>query len=121
MFRPLTSLVRAAFWKPIRKCLQRRRATTSFTAAQNVLAFANAVNVAGVNTADSVAVSSTSAAYAGKSIYGSTLNNNLNFSNAGTLANSSYESGLNFMRIDGLSGGIAKSIYTQYVDKDIGR
>lgn len=40
----------------------------------------------------------------------------LNFSNAGTFANSDYASGLSFMRINAGVTGIAASIYTPYVD-----
>lgn len=80
-----------------------------------VQAFATAINGQLLGN-DSVAVGSASAAYAGKTIYGDTFSNTLNFSNAGTLGNNSFASGLNFMRIDALSGGTAKSIYTQYAD-----
>lgn len=85
-------------------------------ATAQVSLLAGAINAAGTNSADSVAVNSASAAYAGSSAYGSTINSRLNFSNAGTLANNSFESGLNFMRIDAAATGILKSTYTQYVD-----
>ena len=40
----------------------------------------------------------------------------LNFSNAGTFANSDYVSGLSFMRINAGATGIAASTYTPYLD-----
>ena len=85
------------------------------TSAGNVQAFATAVNgVLGSN--DSVAVTSANAAWAGKSSFNDTNGGLLGFSNAGTLANSSFASGLGFMRIDGGATGIAKSVYNEYMD-----
>ncbi|MBW8328612.1 MAG: PEP-CTERM sorting domain-containing protein [Thiobacillus sp.] len=66
--------------------------------------------------ADSVAVTSASAAWAGKSSFKDTVGGFLNFSNAGTLANNSYANGLGFMRIDAKSGGILNSFYNEYLD-----
>lgn len=63
---------------------------------------------------DSVAVTSASTAWAGKATFKDTVGSLLNFSNAGTLANDSYASGLGFMRIDASSGGIANSVYNEY-------
>jgi len=56
--------------------------------------------------------------YAGGAGFGNNGGGQLNFSNAGTTANSSYATGLNFMRIDALASGTAKSIYTTEIDTD---
>lgn len=85
------------------------------SAANKVSTLANNINIASIGT-DSVAVTSANTAYAGSSSFGDTLTNTLGFSNAGTLSNDSYADGLNFMRIDALATGIAKSTYTQYAD-----
>ena len=53
-------------------------------------------------------------AYAGRPGFSTTAGGGLNFSNGGTLANSSFATGLNFMRIDAGPLGIAKSTYTTY-------
>ena len=107
-----------------------RRLLTTFTAPKPSITKANDVirsavggvdlfigsvnGVIGAN--DSVAVNSGSAAWAGQVGFGSTLNNKLNFSSAGTLANNSYASGLGFMRIDALATGILPSVYNPYMD-----
>jgi len=52
--------------------------------------------------------------YAGDPGFSTTAGGGLNFSNGGTLANSSFATGLNFMRIDAGATGIAKSVYTTY-------
>lgn len=84
------------------------------SAASNVNLFATAVNgVIGAN--DSVAVNNGSAAWAGKASF-KDLAGLLGFSNAGTLTNNSYASGLNFMRIDAAATGTANSTYTPYAD-----
>lgn len=85
------------------------------TAANNTQSFATAVNGV-IGAADSVAVGSSSAAWAGKSAFKDTAGGYLFFSNAGTVANNSYASGLGFMRIDAASTGVATSVYTPYVD-----
>ncbi len=65
-----------------------------------------------IGSSDSVAVLSSSTAYAGNTAtFGATLNGLLNFSNTGGL-----NSTLNFMRINASSSGIAASTYTPYVD-----
>ena len=66
-----------------------------------------------IGAGDSVIVDAAHAAYAGQVKYGTMYEPLSNFSNAGTLANNSYESGLNFMRIDAKSSGIAAGVYTQ--------
>lgn len=79
------------------------------------LNFANAVSgVMGAN--NSVAVDSASAGYAGKAAFKDTAGTFLNFSNAGTLANNSYASGLSFMSIGANSIGTSASTYTQLLD-----
>lgn len=86
------------------------------TAASKISAFAGEVNAAS-SGADSVSVTSDSPAYAGNvDTFASTIGL-LNFSNAGTLANSSYESGLNFLRLTANTTGLT-STYTQYTDAD---
>ncbi len=87
------------------------------TIATNTQTFVTSVNgVLGAN--DSVAVDATSAGWAGKPTFKDTVGSSipLNFSNAGTLANSSFASGLGFMRIDAGATGIAKSVYNEYMD-----
>lgn len=87
-------------------------------ALTNVKNFATAVNgVIGAN--DSVMVNSGSNAYAGSNAngrFGTNLGNQMPFSNAGTLANDSFASGLNFMRINALSVGQNNSVFNPYVD-----
>ncbi|TXT32001.1 MAG: hypothetical protein FD131_563 [Rhodocyclaceae bacterium] len=83
-------------------------AVTNFLGAVNPLMS----NVAGA----SVAVDSGSTAYAGKTAFRDSVGGLLDFSNAGTLANSSFASGLGFMRIDALATGTAKSVYNEYMD-----
>ena len=85
------------------------------TVTNNVNAFATAVNgVIGAN--DSVAVNNGSAAWAGKTTFKDNPGGILGFSNAGTLANNSYDMGVGFMRIDALSLGSANSTYVPYSD-----
>jgi hypothetical protein len=84
------------------------------TAALNTQTFVTSVN--GVLIGDSVAVNNGSAAWAGKSTFKDTVGGYLNFSNAGTLANNDYASGLGFMRIDALASGTAASQYNEYLD-----
>lgn len=87
------------------------------SAGAAVTTFLGSVNTAMPNVAgSSVAVDSGSAAYAGKSTFKDTINGFLNFSNAGTLANDSFASGLGFMRIDALATGTAASVYNEYMD-----
>jgi hypothetical protein len=85
------------------------------TAALNTQTFVTSVNgvLAG---ADSVAVNNGSAAWAGKTVFKDSVGGYLNFSNAGTLANDSYASGLGFMRIDALASGVLASQYNEYLD-----
>ena len=88
------------------------------TAATNVQSFATSINgIIGAN--ESIAVNAASAAYAGQAAFGDKINSKLNFSNAGTLANNSYASGLGFMRIDAASTGIASSVYNEYLDSSV--
>ncbi|MDP2883166.1 MAG: PEP-CTERM sorting domain-containing protein [Azonexus sp.] len=87
------------------------------SAGAAVTAFLGNVNPAMPNVVGaSVAVDSGSTAYAGKTAFNTNIGGLLNFSNAGTLANSSFASGLGFMRIDALSLGTAKSVYNEYLD-----
>lgn len=87
------------------------------TAGGAVNTFLGNVNAAMPNVAgSSVAVDSGSAAYVGKTSFKDTIGGNLNFSNAGTLANDSFASGLGFMRIDALATGTAKSVYNEYME-----
>jgi len=81
----------------------------------NVNGFATAVNSV-IGSADNVAVNSSSAAWAGKYIFKNNPGGILGFSNSGSLANNSYDSGIGFMRIDALVTGTARSIYTPYAD-----
>ena len=85
------------------------------TAANNSQDFAKAVN-AEIGQAESVAVGSSSAAWAGKDSFKDNAAGYLGFSNAGTVANNSYDNGLGFMRIGAAATGIAVSVYTPYVD-----
>ncbi len=95
------------------------------TKADNIIRSAGAaVNtfLGFVNTAmpnvpgSSVVVDSGSTAYAGKAAFKDTINNFLNFSNAGTLANDSFASGLGFMRIDAKVGLSNPSKYNEYME-----
>ena len=87
------------------------------TAGLNVSSFLSSVNAAMPNTAGaSVTAVTGAAAYAGGATFGDYVAGKLNFSNAGSLANSSFASGLGFMRIDALVGGGAKSVYNEYLD-----
>ena len=83
------------------------------TAAGTEVTYLGFLNTAlGANS--SVAVGSTSPAWTGKSTFRDTIGGGLNFSNAGTGANNSFDNGLSFMRIDALSLGSAASVYNQY-------
>ena len=86
------------------------------SAATSVQGYVINVNTALGTTKDSVAVNSASPAWAGKSSFKDNVGGLLNFSNAGTLANNSYASGLGFMRIDALATGTANSVYNEYLD-----
>jgi hypothetical protein len=85
------------------------------TASLNVQTFATAVNgIIGAN--NSVAVNAASTAWAGAATFRDTINSKLNFSNAGTLANNTYATGLGFLRLDAAATGIAPSVYNPYLD-----
>ena len=84
------------------------------TASAKVTDFLNAVNP--VLVGDSVAVDSGSSAWAGKAAFKDTIGGYLNFSNAGTLANNSYENGLGFMRINAAATGTLPSVYNEYLE-----
>jgi hypothetical protein len=78
--------------------------------------FASAVNAV-IGTNDSVSVTTSSLAYAGKpTTFGTNLGGLLNFNTTGTLANDSFASGLGFMRIDSKGTGTAFSAYNEYMD-----
>ena len=66
--------------------------------------------------ADSATYAVGTKGYAGGSAFGDNGAGALNFSNAGTFANSTYASGLSFMRINALATGILPSTYTPYLD-----
>ena len=85
------------------------------TMAGAVSGFVSAINGSLVS-ADSATFAVGATGYAGNTTNTLQGAGGLNFSNAGTLTNASYSSGLGFLKIDALSGGIAKSIYTPYVD-----
>lgn len=85
------------------------------TAAGNAQTFVNSVNGV-LGTADSVSVNAASAAWAGIGTFKDTVNGKLNFSNAGTLDNNGYASGLGFMRIDAAATGVANSVYNEYLE-----
>ena len=85
------------------------------SAALSVQGYVGNIN-AELGANDSVAVTSASAAWAGKSSFRDNVGGLLNFSNAGTLANNSYASGLGFMRIDAPGTGTAASQYNEYLD-----
>ena len=91
------------------------------TVALNTQLFVGDVNAAlGAN--NSVAVTSASTAWAGKNSFNEFVGKvspNLNFSNAGTLADNNYATGLGFMRIDGAATGIASSVYNEYSDNTV--
>lgn len=75
--------------------------------------FAKYVNTV-IGVGESVAVDSTSVAFAGQPNFRETIGTWLDFSNAGTVANNSFATGLGFMRIDAKATGIADSVYTPY-------
>ena len=75
--------------------------------------FVNAVN--SVLVGDSAVVGAASSAWAGKSTFNDTFGL-MNFSNAGSVANNSYASGLGVLRIDSKATGQLLSINTPYVD-----
>ena len=77
--------------------------------------FINSLN-AKLAVNDSATYAVGTSGYAGSTAFGNNGAGLLNFSNAGTLANNDYSVGLNFMRIDALSSGTAKSIYTPEID-----
>ena len=91
------------------------------SAVLNGQGFVNAVNTALGNTTtvvsplDSVAVGSSSAAWAGKPTFKDNFDL-FNFSNAGTLARNSYANGLGFMRIDAGGTGTNLSGYNEYLE-----
>ncbi len=88
------------------------------TNALNAGLFALQVNEAAAG-ADSVAVGSSSGAWAGNpDTFGQNIATFNPFDNSGTIANSSYASGLNLTRVDAKATGIAGSLYTQYLDSD---
>lgn len=88
-----------------------------FTASSSVNGFLGYVNGAMPNEVGaSVSVTSASTAWAGKASFKDTLGGNLNFSNAGTLANDSFASGLGFMRIDAASNTSSASLYNEYLE-----
>lgn len=89
---------------------------TNRTVMSNVSAFADKVNTVIGTGGDSVAVASSSDAWAGKATFKDNPGGIQGFSNGGTLANNTYEFGMNFMRIDVKSTGTAKSVYTQFND-----
>ena len=81
---------------------------------------ATSTYIGNVNSAlganESVAVNSSGAAWTGKAAFKDTVGGAINFSNAGGVANNSFDSGLSFMRIDAASTGSSASIYNQYLD-----
>lgn len=81
----------------------------------NVVSFASSVNTL-IGATDNLTVNNGSVAWAGKATFHDNPGDILGFSNAGTLANSSYDNGINFMRIDALATGTANSTYVPYAD-----
>jgi len=70
-----------------------------------------------LGSADSATYSVGTTGYAGNNLkYGTTSNNLIGFNRTGTVANDSYESGLNILRIDALATGTLKASYTPYAD-----
>lgn len=86
------------------------------SAVQNFAGQVNNAMLAQAVTGDSVAVNSASTAWAGKSTFKTDVGGLLNVNNAATLANNSFATGLGFTRIDAAAGGIAASVYNEYVD-----
>lgn len=82
------------------------------TAVGGLLTATNNVNVALTGSTNSAVFALGTAGYAGK--LGNNAGGLLNFNNAGTVANNTFASGLNFMRIDALATGVLKSTYTTY-------
>lgn len=79
--------------------------------------FLNAVNPLMANVpGSSIAVDSTSPAFAGKAAWGQNFGGLMGFSNAGTFANDSYANGTGFMRIEALATGIALPNHINYAD-----
>jgi hypothetical protein len=85
------------------------------TVAQNVNGFATSVNAV-IGSANNVAVSNGSPAWAGKAQFHDNPSDIMGFSNGGTLANNSFANGLNFMRADIAASGVAQSVYNPYMD-----
>ena len=75
--------------------------------------FLNGVNPS-LASSDSATFTSADPGYAGTR--GNSTATLINFSNSGTLANNSLDSGLGFLRINALASGIANSVYNPYVD-----
>lgn len=90
-----------------------------FAGSANVTQFLNAVNAIMPNTVGaSVTTAAGTAAYAGNTSgttpFSDTVAGKLNFSNAGSLANNSFASGLGFMRIDAAANNTSASLYNEY-------
>ena len=85
---------------------------TLATSTQN---FATQLN-AKLTAADSATYAVGTAGYAGVTTMADNAGGLLNFSNAGTFANSTYATGLSFMRINAGATGTAASTYTPYLD-----
>lgn len=83
-----------------------------------ITVFADEVNQ--LVTADggsALVTSNTNPAWAGKDAFSNNLNGGLNFSNAGTLNNNSFASGLGFMRMDFLGTGTSRAVpYNVYAE-----
>jgi len=88
------------------------------TLAGNVSIFVNDLNSESkLASTDSLIAAVGTKGYAGlNSKYGSTQGGLLGFDRTGSVANSSYESGLGLLRIEGKSFGTTKGIYTAYAD-----
>jgi len=88
--------------------------------ASNLLNSVNDTNLK-LTVDDSATYAVGSAGYAGR--YPAVINagqGTMPFVNAGSLSNSSYATGLNFMRINAGATGIAKAIHTTYADNGVG-
>lgn len=91
-----------------------------FSAAAATTNFLNKVNplIPGTTFLNgaSLAVDSASTGFAGQATFNNNVGGLMDFSNAGTIANSSFVSGLGFMRMDAPANNTGASTYNEYYD-----
>jgi hypothetical protein len=91
------------------------QADSARTAVGNLVTHVNALNTY-LTSSDSAIYAVSDAGYAGKVTYGDNSNNKLIYNRTGSVANGSYESGLNIMRVNFAATGIAAPTYTPYTE-----